>query len=260
MSIAASVQQTTLAQQLADNHQALSVHPVFASVQSLDDLRCFMEWHVFAVWDFMSLVKRLQQELTCITVPWVPPLFPKAARLINDIVLAEESDEALGGGHMSHFDLYLEAMTALGADTGPITRFIAGLRRGENPIVALETVGAPAAVTAFVRSTLTTALDAPVHRVAASFFHGRENVIPDMFSRLIETWGLAESDAPAFYYYLQRHIELDADEHGPAAQAMIEELTGGDERLLEEAYGEGVAATSQRLVFWDALEAVLKGR
>ena len=89
---------------------ALLDHPLYANVASIADLRRFMEDHVFAVWDFMSLLKRLQQDVTCTRVPWFPADNARAARLINDIVIGEETDVDHDGTYVSHLDLYLRAM------------------------------------------------------------------------------------------------------------------------------------------------------
>jgi hypothetical protein len=92
-------------------------HPIYAEVASAEDLKRFMEDHVFAAWDFMSLLKRLQQDLTCTRVPWFPADNTRAARLINDIVIGEETDVDPNGSYVSHLDLYLRAMTNVGATT-----------------------------------------------------------------------------------------------------------------------------------------------
>ena len=41
--------------------EKLEEHALFSRIDSLDDLRFFMRYHVYAVWDFMSLLKKLQQ-------------------------------------------------------------------------------------------------------------------------------------------------------------------------------------------------------
>src|SRR4029453_16481194 len=80
-----------------DRREAVVKHALYANLDTHDSLVTFMEHHVFAVWDFMSLLKSLQQHLTCVTVPWIPTGPSGSRRLINDIVMVEESD-ALGDG------------------------------------------------------------------------------------------------------------------------------------------------------------------
>src|SRR6478735_771827 len=99
-------------------------HPVYARIADVDAVRTFMEHHVFAVWDFMSLLKALQQRLTCVTVPWTPQGHRLSRRLINEIVLEEESDEDTRGGYISHFELYRAAMKQCGADTSRVDAFL----------------------------------------------------------------------------------------------------------------------------------------
>lgn len=240
---------------LARDHALLADHPVFAAVETLDDLRRFMETHVFAVWDFMTLLKRLQRDLTTPTLPWTPPANRRAARLVNEIVLGEETDVAPGGGHMSHFELYLEAMAEIGADTGPIERFLAGLAEGRSPAEALAVAEVPLPAARFVRATLATALHGTLPEVLGSFFHGRENVIPAMFRGLLARWRIDRAQAPTLVFYLERHIELDGDEHGPAAEAMIEAIVGADETIGRALLAAARTAVAERVALWDGVLA-----
>lgn len=244
---------THLEQLLNEKKSELSRHPIFAEIDSLAVLRRFMETHVFAVWDFMSLTKRLQQELTCIQLPWLPPRDPKAARLINEIVLGEESDDRLDHGHYSHFELYLDAMREVGARTDSIECFVALQREGLDHHSALRQAGASEAARHFVEQTLDVALNAPAHAVAAAFLHGRESVIPTMFQRILDDWGITGSQAPTFRYYLQRHIEVDSEDHGPAATQLLKRLVAGDAQREREVHEAAIAAVESRIAFWDRL-------
>jgi hypothetical protein len=89
-----------------------------------------MQIHVFAVWDFMSLVKRLQSELTCNSLPWMPPVRSRIARFANEVVLGEESDLGPDGKPVSHFELYLRAMDEVGADRTLVRGFMAQIDLG----------------------------------------------------------------------------------------------------------------------------------
>src|ERR1700738_1271990 len=110
--------------------QRMVEHPVFTAIRDIQSLRIFMEAHVFAVWDFMSLLKRLQRDLTCIEVPWLPPRDPQAAQLINQIVLGEQTDIGPKGEPVSHFELYLGAMREVGASTASFKLFQTTLANG----------------------------------------------------------------------------------------------------------------------------------
>ncbi len=212
-----------------------------------------MQHHVFAVWDFMTLAKRLQQDLTCVRLPWLPPTDPQAARLINEIVLDEESDQRLGGGHSSHFELYLEAMREVGACTIGIERFITLQREGTSTDSALIQIDIDPAVERFVRHTLDVALNAPTHCVAATFLHGRESVIPAMFKRILEGCNVAHRQAPSLCYYLKRHIELDAQGHEPAAEQLLRRLTHADPQHEQQACNAALSAVESRIALWDGL-------
>lgn len=236
---------------------ALHVHPVFALVHTPEDLRTFMRWHVFAVWDFMSLVKRLQIDLTCVSLPWMPPKYPKAARLINEIVLGEESDETPDHAHASHYDLYLDGMKEVGADPVEIRAFLAELAATGDVPEALRRVKVPAPIGDFVRATLATAESGTTAEVLGSFFYGRENVIPRMFEALLSKWTIDESTVPTFVYYLKRHIELDGDAHGPAAEAIINDIVGDHLEQRMALVRAAISAVKARIALWDALAATL---
>ena len=245
-----------LSQDLKDitkKQEVLESHPVFNAIQDIDDLRFFMSWHVFAVWDFMCLVKRLQRDLTSVSQLWIPSESPLATRLINDIVLAEESDEALDGGFISHFELYLLAMKEVGADTEQIENFINLIRKNTPVREALKSVSADPFVQNFVNSTMDVVVSGNVYQVLGSFFFGREHVIPNIFRGLLENWHIDEKEAPLFVYYLKRHIELDGDEHGPAAIKIIESLTKDNQDAFQQLKASAEEAIGHRANLWDGL-------
>src|SRR5262249_18147802 len=148
----------------------LMAHPIYARVRGANDARFFMAHHVFAVYDFMSLLKALQTRLTCVSVPWIPPDNTRAARLINEIVLGEETDEDGEGEYIGHYDLYREAMRAVGADPRPIARLVNSLKVGRTLEEGLVTARAPACSAEFVRTTIDIATYGKTHEIAAAFF------------------------------------------------------------------------------------------
>jgi hypothetical protein len=248
----------TLRDEIAPLRDALLNHPIYAEVDSLSRLRVFMQTHVFAVWDFMSLVKRLQRELTSNSLPWVPPTRSRIARFANEVVLGEESDLGLDGKPISHFELYLRAMDEIGADTTLIRGFTAQIDLAARYDKVLEEIGAPLGAMNFVNETLHCAIHGSVVEVAAFFFFGREDVIPEMFHRLLKLWGNAKTDVPHFAFYLERHIELDGDSHGPWAQEMLTALAGQSETDWKQAASAAARAIRSRIRLWDSVLEHLK--
>lgn len=250
----------TIEQRIAPLQVCLAQHPLYQTLKSVDDVRTFMKHHVFAVWDFMSLLKALQRELTCTVVPWVPTANPALARFINEIVWGEESDVNELGEPRSHFLMYLEAMEQAGADTYPIDYFLAGVRQGQPVAQALGPVAVPDAVKAFVQFTFEVIERGALHQMAAVFTFGREDLIPDLFLALVRE---AQANAGSaqyskLIYYLERHIEVDGDEHGPLALQMVAELCGDNAQWWEEAADAAVAALEQRLALWDSITATIQ--
>ncbi|WP_282345043.1 DUF3050 domain-containing protein [Micromonospora sp. WMMD714] len=233
----------------------LVAHPLYAQITTEDRLRVFMKHHVFAVWDFFSLLKRLQTEVTSVSLPWRPRGHADHGRFIMEIVLAEETDEDIDGGYISHFELYRRAMEEIGADTGPIDAFLAALDNGVGPMAALKDDRIPSSVRAFVGHTLDVAMNGAPHEVASSFCHGRENLLPDVFSAVRANVDEVLANAPVFRHYLDRHIALDHDEHGPLALRLLAALCAGDPQREAEATAVSVAAITARIGLWDGVLA-----
>ncbi|HWZ51661.1 MAG TPA: DUF3050 domain-containing protein [Granulicella sp.] len=262
-----SEQLQTLAERLRPLYARLADHPLYRSFDTLQDLHLFMETHVFAVWDFMSLLKTLQRGLTCVDIPWLPSRYPESRRLINEIVLGEESD-IYGTQPISHFELYLLAMRQSGASTHAIDTLIEQLRQGSDLATALALSGAPEPARRFVQATFHLLEHGELHTIAAAFTFGREDLIPEMFRSFLRDLDAGQStnadtrnhSLATLRWYLDRHIEVDGEDHGPMALRMIAELCGDDPRRWEDAAEAAETALRARLALWDGIAAGLKLR
>ena len=236
----------------------LESHPIYAAVVTLDDLRVFMQHHVYSVWDFMSLIKYLQHEVAPARWPWIPSGDVSVQRFINELVLEEESDIALPGreGHTSHFLLYLDAMREIGANADVPARFVDTVAaQGIDPALAAGI--APAPSVAFTRTTFDFLESGKPHTVAAALALGREHVIPSMFRAFLARMAVSEVQAPSFHYYLNRHIHLDEDFHAPLSLRLLAALCGGDTEKWREAEAAAHIAVEARLKLWDGVFAAL---
>ena len=236
----------------------LEAHPIYAAVTTLDDLRVFMQHHVYSVWDFMSLIKYLQHEIAPARWPWTPSGDASVQRFINELVLEEETDIALPGreGHTSHFLLYLEAMREIGANADVPAHFVEAVAE-QGIDAALKAGFAPAPSAAFTRATFDFLSSGKPHTVAAALALGREHVIPSMFRAFLSRMTVTEAQAPSFHYYLNRHVHLDEDFHAPLSLRLLASLCGDSAEKWREAEAAAQTAVEARLQFWDGVYAAL---
>jgi hypothetical protein len=249
---------TALLDAAAPRIAALAEHPVWVSLRDRPSLVRFMESHVYCVWDFMSLLKALQAITTGVGVPWRPVGDPHVRRLVNEIVLAEESDRLPDGRVAAHFELYLAAMDDAGASAAVMRRFLDALQagHGDGHVRAVRRAAAaadvPPAAADFMESTFAVIDRGRPWEIAAAFGIGREQAIPDMFAATLAAVG-RESGCGLFAEYLERHVELDGDEHGPMMLELIDALCGADESRWSEARAAALDALEARKRLWDAL-------
>ncbi|MFD1144564.1 DUF3050 domain-containing protein [Larkinella insperata] len=252
---------TQLQAHLEPLRQQLIEHPLYAALQTPQHLQRFTESHVYAVWDFMSLLKSLQQTLTCVQVPWLPTASANTRYLINEIVVGEESDVAPDGSRTSHFELYLRAMQQLGANTQPIQHLVDRLWGNEPVLEVINTLALPAGVQVFLQFTFELIGRGRVHEVAAVFAFGREDLIPDLFHGLVNRLHEQSSEKVSLLkYYLERHIEVDGDHHSHLASAMTMELCGSDPKRWMQAREAAAGALRSRIALWDGVLSNLEQR
>jgi len=250
-----------LMDQLAPLKKHLIEHPIYKNIDSVSDLKCFMESHVYAVWDFMSLVKKLQLDLTTTTLPWKPPENITAARLINEIVWGEESDLDKNGVPYSHFEMYLNAMNQIRANTNGIVGMLNRLKNGENIFHIIDQINLPYHISDFLRFTFKIIEEGKTHKIAAVFTFGREDLIPDMFISMIKKMNRDnDHKIDQIIYYFERHIEVDGDEHGPMAMEMIKTLCGTDPVKWNEAIDASKEALQKRIALWDGINYLINER
>ena len=232
--------------------QEIINHKVYSVINDINDLKIFMQYHIYAVWDFMSLLKTLQNNLTCTSVPWFPKGTANTRYLINEIVVGEESDIDNFGVRKSHFELYLEAMQQCGADCKQFEQFLTVIKESGDFNAAYATAQTPTEASDFVDYTFKIINSNKVYLQAAIFTFGREDLIPGMFISIVNDIHKNFPDSISiFKYYLERHIEVDGDHHSNLALQMTANLCGINEQFWKESEQATIEALQKRINLWD---------
>ena len=252
--------QEQLNEDISLSRKRLLEHPLYTSIKSTEHLQGFMNSHVYAVWDFMSLLKALQQQLTCTTLPWQPVGDTRLRYLINEIVLAEETDEDVNGNRMSHYEMYLDAMQAAGIDTEKVEHQMGSWTSIDQILQFTRSGNLPQHISQFLQTTFEVIQRGKSHEIAAAFTYGREDLIPEMFTEIISGLNQSEMmiDLSKIKYYFDRHIELDGDEHGPMAHKMVALLCGDDQNKWNEAIAVSQQALESRYKLFSGILETIK--
>jgi hypothetical protein len=249
----------SLATRIADLRERIVNHPLYIEMHSPEDIRIFMQHHVFAVWDFMTLLKSLQRDLTCVELPWFPVGSAETRYLINEIVLGEESDVDTDGNRLSHFELYLKAMSMAGANQSVLLNFLDKLKNCSDYQDLIKSSALPASIRHFLSFTFEIAFCNKPHVKAAVFTFGREDLIPGMFIELVRELDVKLPESISlFKYYLERHIEVDGDHHSHLALKMTSELCGDNIEYWKEAEAAVVRSLELRAGLWDGILQEIK--
>lgn len=236
----------------------LKKHRLYQSLRTINDVQIFMENHVYAVWDFMSILKSLQRQLTNISLPWIPNQNPALARFINEVVCDEESDINEIGQPKSHFEMYLDAMTQIKANKENIYLLINSVKSVSDVNVCLDNLSIDNGVKNFTKFTFEIINSDKSHCIASAFTYGREDIIPDIFIEILDKMDPSNNRYNKLKYYLERHIEIDGDLHGPIAKQMTEELCGTNQVKWNEAIKTAKDCLQKRIQLWDSIYSQIK--
>lgn len=219
-------------------------HPLYNSIKTESDIKMYMFNQVWCVWDFMTLVKSIQIQIIPPNILWTPPKFPELGAYIYEVLLTEETDKGYNSEtNSSHFQTFLKAMKESSVDTSSVDKFIELLENGNQFEIAIDSCGIHKEAKEFITTTYEFA-KSDLHISIAVFCLSREGVIPDMFMNLLANVSLS-NNYKIFNWYLNRHIYLDSQSHGPLSIKLFKTIVDTKQKQ-EEALQASLKALKAR--------------
>ncbi len=231
--------------------QMLESHKLYDRIFDDYSLRLFVEYHVVCVWAYNYLLRDIYQELVSMIQPLNSQSQKEAIRLISETILEEEVEEQNDGSLLSHLEIYLEAMQALGADVGPILSFFDMQESGSTWEEALEEARFPPAVARYAQG-LGRMFARPLHERAAVLFYEGEPFIPDTFLNRLGQLG-AKHSVNRLLDYFERHIEGLKRPGFSASGRLVEIFCGDNPQLNDEAEKAAEEVMRLRVDLWNNL-------
>ena len=197
-----------LQKQIKPLRDQLMDHPLYISIREKEDLRIFMEGHVYAVWDFASLINGLCTRLTHLG---------DHSELDNESLLAllsaiTNQGPETEGKPFGLFSDYRNAMQLAGASTFEIDDLVNRVRQGTPPERAILDSKLPGYVVQFLDHTFSILRENNLVVMAATFAFGRGGLIPELFSRMVDK-RVQEGDESltGLQAYLNGYIEVGSE-------------------------------------------------
>jgi len=199
-------------------------HPMFKKLNNIYNIKKYSEFQIWCVWDFMSILKQVQNFIFCNDILWLPPENPNAGAAFYRLIESEETDLGFKGGDLnraSHFQSFRAAMQELNADTKNIDNFLELIKTGKTLPEALNKSGASPQTKSFLLTNNHLIKQSPYNAIALITLT-RENFLPAVFKSLLSYVNENEK-IELFVWYHKRHIYLDSVLHGPLSIQIFNE-------------------------------------
>lgn len=242
-----------LKRKVIEEEKRLLNHPLYENLNTIENIKVFMKNHIFAVWDFLILAKRVQRIVSPTSNFWKPNQDPKLRRFINEIMISEESDDLGDGIFMSHCDMYIKAMREINASTDDFFKFQNKLTAKNFQSYLDFEKSIPLPAYEFLRVTHAHINSRQPHITIASFAYGREHLVPLMFTEMLRHHMDLPKSAPMFYQYLLRHIDVDSNTHGPLSQELLNHAINNDIVRHAEVEAVKLETLMTRHFFYDKI-------